>query len=445
MTHNNSTNRISMQPEAVEAGGPWPSGTAFGAEGLTVRGTTAARLAEQHGTPLVVVDEEHVRARCREFREGYPRALWAVKAFPVRALIRLALDEGLGLLCATGGELDTCLRAGADPALVVLHGNNKSDEEIDRAVSAGVGLVVADNEAELPRIATAAERARRTQPILLRVAPGIDVQAHEYVKTGAPDTKFGTPVAEGLALRALRRASELPGVEPVGIHLHLGSQLLEAKPYLAALGVALDLLAEANEEFGFQARLLDLGGGMGTAYTEEHPLSPAELGAELRDALAAGCEARGLPVPELIGEPGRAITAGAAFTLYRVGSIKEIPGVRTYVAVDGGISDNIRPALYGARYTIGLASRQSTAVDRTVTVVGRHCESGDVLARDVPLPEDLRPGDLLAFASTGAYEYAMASNYNKVGRPPVVLVRDGEARLIVRRETLDDLARLDVD
>ncbi|HEV3475550.1 MAG TPA: diaminopimelate decarboxylase [Actinomycetota bacterium] len=431
-----------MQPVG---GGPWPAGAAFTPDGLSIRRVMAAALAEEFGTPLVVVDEDHVRARCREFRDGYPRALWAVKAFPVRALIRIALEEGLGLLASTGGELDTCLRAGADPDVIVLHGNNKSDEEIDRAVSTGIGLLIADREDELPRIATAAERARRTQPILLRVAPGIDVQAHEYVKTGAPDTKFGTPLAEGLALRALRRAVELPGIEPLGIHLHLGSQLLEAKPYLAALTVALDFLAEAKEAFGFEARLLDLGGGMGTSYTEEHPLSPATLGAEVREALVSGCEARGLPVPELLGEPGRAITSGSAVTLYRVGSIKEVPGVRTYVAVDGGISDNIRPALYGAKYTLALVSRKSSAEERPVTVVGRHCESGDVLARDVSLPRDLRAGDLLAFASTGAYEYAMASNYNKVGRPAVVLVRDGRARLAVRRETLDDLARLDVD
>jgi diaminopimelate decarboxylase len=447
MAHNHSTDRISMQPGDGGLGGvgPWPAGAAFGPQGLSIRGLSAADLAEEFGTPLVVVDEDHVRARCREFRDAFPRAMWAVKAFPVRALIRIALEEGLGLLSSTGGEMDTCLRAGADPDVLVLHGNNKSDEENDRAVAAGIGLVIADHEDELPRIATAAERARRTQPILLRVAPGVDVQAHEYVKTGAPDTKFGTPLAEGMALRALRRAVELPGVEPMGIHLHLGSQLLEAKPYLAALTVALDFLTEAKDELGFEARLLDLGGGMGTPYTEEHPVPPAALGAELRDALAAGCAARGLPVPELLGEPGRAITSGSAVTLYRVGSIKEIPGIRTYVAVDGGISDNIRPALYGARYTLGLASRQSSAGDRPVTVVGRHCESGDVLARDVLLPEDLGRGDVLAFASTGAYEYAMASNYNKVGRPAVVLVRHGRARVIVRRETLDDLARLDVD
>jgi diaminopimelate decarboxylase len=306
-------------------------------------------------------------------------------------------------------------------------------------------MIIADNEEELPRIAAAAERARRRQPILLRIAPAIDVDAHSYVATGAPDTKFGTPLAEGMAMAALKRALALPSLETLGVHLHLGSQLLESKPYLLGLTVALDFLAEAREALGFEARVLDLGGGMGVSYTDETPMSPAALREELAEALASGCAARRLPDPELIVEPGRAITSGAAVTLYRVGSIKEVPGVRTFVAVDGGMSDNIRPALYGSRYKVALASRHSTAESRPVTVVGRHCESGDVLARDVPLPSDLRRGDLISVASTGAYEYAMSSNYNKVGRPAVVAVAGGDARLILRRETEEDLARLDVD
>ncbi|MGH2662114.1 MAG: diaminopimelate decarboxylase [Actinomycetota bacterium] len=424
---------------------PWSSNASFGPDGLSVAGLAATRLAEEFGTPLVVVDEDHLRARCRSFTGPFPRVLWAVKAFPLRALIRIALEEGLGLLAATGGEVDACLRAGAPGGSIVFHGNNKLDAEIEEAVRARVGDLIVDNAEELRRIADRAEIAGIAQAVLLRVAPGVDVDAHEFVKTGAPDTKFGVPIAEGMALAALRRALEMDDLEVRGIHLHVGSQLLDARPYGAALDVALDFLAEARDATGYEARVLDLGGGMGTAYTDEDPLPPEALGRDLQSRLDKGCADRGLSVPELVVEPGRAVTSGAALTLYRVGTIKDVPDVRTFVAVDGGMSDNIRPALYGARYTLALASRAGAAGPRRVTVVGRHCESGDVLARDVDLPADLSPGDLLAVASTGAYEYAMASTYNRVGRPAVVLVSAGHARLIARREGYDDLARLDVE
>lgn len=424
---------------------PWPSGSGFDTEGLSVAGIKASELAEEFGTPLVVVDEGHVRERCREFAAAFPRVLWAVKAFPLRALMRIALEEGLDLLGATGGEVDAALRSGATGERIVFHGSNKSDSEIAEAVAAGIGLLILDNVGEIDRVARAAGRAGRPQPVLLRIAPGIDVDTHVYVKTAAPDTKFGTPVAGGLAMSALRAAVAAPDLEVRGIHLHLGSQLLDATPYRAGLAAALELLVEAKESLGFEATVLDIGGGMGVRYTDERTLGVAELAADVLAELEAGCRERGLPVPELLVEPGRAIVSGSAITLYRVGSIKEVPGIRRFVAVDGGMSDNIRPALYGSRYTIALASRSSDAVERAVTIVGRHCESGDELARDVGLPEDLRRDDLLAFASTGAYEYAMASNYNKVGRPAVVMVSDGRARLVARRETYEDLTRLEVD
>ncbi|MDQ4005264.1 MAG: diaminopimelate decarboxylase [Actinomycetota bacterium] len=424
---------------------PWPSSAAFDEAGLSIGGTTAEALAERFGTPLVVIDEEHLRARCREFRPAFPHLMWAVKAFPLRAVIRLVLDEGLGLLAATGGEVDACLRAGAPADRIVLHGNNKSEREIDEAVEARLLLVILDNGDEVARVGAAAERARVRQPVLLRVAPGIDVDAHAYVKTAVPETKFGTPVAGGLALDALRTATEHRSLDVRGIHLHLGSQLLDPRPYLTGIEASLDVLAEAREAFGFQAAVLDVGGGMGTRYVDEVPVPPADLARRMIEALGDGCRRRGLAVPELIVEPGRAVTSGSAVTLYRVGTIKQIPGRRTYVAVDGGMSDNIRPALYGSRYTMALASRASPARDRNVTVVGRHCESGDELGRDVPLPEDLGRDDLLAVASTGAYEYAMASTYNKVGRPAVVMVGSEGPRLVARREDYEDLARLDMD
>ena len=423
--------------------GPWPGGASFDEAGLHVAGRPATDLAEEFGTPLVLIDEEHLRERCRAFVSAFPRVLWAVKAFPLLAIMRIALDEGMDLLASTGGELHACLRAGAPGERVVLHGNNKSDRELAEAVDAGVGLVILDNAGEAERLAAAAEAAGRRQPVLLRIAPGIDVETHAYVKTAAPDTKFGTPVAGGLALAALRAAGDLDSLEVRGIHLHLGSQLLDPEPYRRGLVAALDFLEDAREALGFEASTLDLGGGMGTRYRDEQPVEPAALAAAMLPAVREGFEERGLRPPDLLMEPGRAITSGAAVTLYRVGTIKEVPDVRRFVAVDGGMSDNLRPALYGSRYTVALASRAGEG-SRTVTIVGKHCESGDELARDVALAADVRRGDLVAFASTGAYEYAMASNYNKVGRPAVVMVGGGEARLVARREEYEDLTRLDV-
>ena len=421
--------------------GPWSAGAGFGPDGLTIRGRSARELAGRFGTPLVVVDEGHVRERCRAFADAYERVLWAVKAFPAQALIRIAHDEGLGLLAATGGELDTCLRAGVPAEDVVLHGNNKLDEEIDLATRAGVGLLILDNEEEIDRVDRAAAARGRPQPVLLRIAPGIEVSSHAYVATGVPDTKFGIPA--GLAASALKRALAADHLEVRGVHAHVGSQLLDSAPYLGALEVALAFLQEARDDGGFEAELLDLGGGMGARYTDEEPPEPGDIAGPVREALERGCAERGLPVPTLIAEPGRAITSSAACTIYRVGTIKEVPGIRTYVAVDGGMSDNIRPALYDARYTVAVASRASEAPPAEVTIVGRHCESGDVLARDATLPDDLARDDLVAFAGTGAYEYAMASTYNKVGRPAVVLVGGDGPRLILRREEPADLARLD--
>lgn len=429
----------------MAAGAPWPSAASFDSSGLRLAGMNVTELAEEFGTPLVVVDEDHVRARCLEFRDAFPDVMWAVKAFPLRALIRMALDEGLGVLAATGGELDACLRAGASGDRIVMHGNNKLDHEIAAAVDARVRFVILDNGEEVERVASAAREVGITQAVLLRIAPGVDVETHAYIKTAAPDTKFGAPVTGGQALEALRLAMESPDLDVHGIHLHLGSQLLDGRSYRAGLGAGLDFLAEAKKELSFQARTVDVGGGMGTTYIEENPLPVAELASQIQGDLESGCEERGLETPALLVEPGRAIASGSALTLYRVGSIKHVPDLRTFVAVDGGMSDNIRPALYGSRYTVRLASRASDAEPHTVTIAGRHCESGDMLARDVSLPGDVRRGDLLAFASTGAYEYSMSSNYNKVGRPAVVAISGERPRLIARRETYEDLADLDVD
>jgi diaminopimelate decarboxylase len=428
--------------DLAPAGGPWPAGAGFGPRGLEIRGVAAEELARAHGTPLLVVDEAHLRERARLFASLFPHVLYAIKAFTSHAAIRLVLDEGLDLLASTDGELEACLRAGAPADRIVLHGNNKSDAELALAVEAGVRLVNVDNRAELERLEAVAAAAGVVQPVLLRVIPEVGAGAHEKIRTGGPRSKFGTPLEEfpGLVARAL----ELPHVRPVGVHAHIGSQVLEPEPYLEEVDVLLDLLARLRDEEGFEAEWLDLGGGFGVAYTDERPFDLAELAPALLGRVRAGAEARGLPVPHTVVEPGRSVVGASAVTLYRVGTRKEVGG-RRLVAVDGGMSDNIRPMLYGARYTVALAGRTRPGPTAAFDVVGRHCESGDVLAEGVELPADVGPGDLLAFAATGAYTYSMASNYNRVGRPAVVAVgADGRVRPWLRREEPADLDRLEV-
>ncbi len=425
--------------------GPWPAGANFDDSGLSVAGVAATDLAQRFGTPLLVVDEDDLRARCRAFRAAFPRVLFAVKAFPAHELIRIALSEGFGLLVATGGELEACLRAGAPPGAIAMHGNNKSLQELDLAVATAVDVVVADNAEELERLDAVARRnGRPPVPVLLRVTPGISGHTHRYVDTGGTESKFGTPIEGGKALEAVRKAVSLPGVEFRGLHAHVGSQLLDAATFLAEADVLLDLAVDIREHVGVGVEVLDLGGGFGATYTDEVSPAPRDVAGPLLAHVREGAAARGLLAPEVVVEPGRALVANAALTLYRVGSVKRTPAGRTLAAVDGGMSDNIRPAMYGARHTLALAGRSSAAEAVPVTVVGKHCESGDVVAEDVPLPADLTSGDLVAVATTGAYTYSMASNYNKVGRPAVVAVRQGEARLLLRREDASDLDRLEV-
>jgi diaminopimelate decarboxylase len=419
---------------------PWPDHATLGPDGLSIAGVTATELAERFGTPLLVVDEEHLRARARRFASLFPHPLYAVKAFTSRAAIRIVLEEGLDLLAATGGELLACLDAGAPASRIVLHGNDKSDAELRMAVTTGVRLVNVDNPEELERLEAAAAEAGVVQDVMLRVIPEVGAGAHRKIVTGAAGSKFGTPLP--LVPAAVRRAGELPHVRPVGIHAHLGSQVLEAEPYLREVDVLLDLLARLREETGFEAELLDLGGGFGVAYTDERPLALDELAPALLARVREGAEARGLPVPHTLVEPGRSVVGGAMVTLYRVGTVKVAD--RVLVAVDGGMSDNIRPMLYGARYTVAPAGPPRDDAPVVVDVVGRHCESGDVLAEAVALPFAVRRGDLLAFAATGAYTYPMASNYNRVGRLAVVAVRDGRAEPWLRREDERELGRLEL-
>jgi diaminopimelate decarboxylase len=417
---------------------------------LTVGGCDTVELAREFGTPLYVFDEEDLRARCREFRHEFearhPDVLivYAAKAYLGRALAALVAEEGLGLDVVSGGEL-ACARAVDFPLeRVYFHGNNKSAQEIREALKAGVGRVAVDNFHELVLLGDAAASLRRRQAVLLRVTPGVDPHTHAYVSTGAVDSKFGLPLVGGRAEEALVEALASPGLEVMGLHYHLGSQITEMEPYRKAAEVVLEFAARMKERHGLELREYSVGGGIAVPYTRDAATpSVAEYAETVVGALQEGCRRHRLPQPRLTVEPGRAIVARAAVALYTVGATKEVPGVRTYVAVDGGMADNIRPALYGSRYEVLVASRMADPPQEKVTVVGRYCESGDVLVSEAEVPR-LWAGDLLALPVSGAYGLALASNYNWALRPAVVMVKDGHARLIRRRETYDDLLACDM-
>jgi diaminopimelate decarboxylase len=402
---------------------------------LEVGGCDTLDLVEEFGTPLFVYDEAHLRARCQEavaaFGEG---VAYATKAFLCKAMARLAHEEGMHLDVATGGELAVARMAGVPAEALVLHGNNKSAEELSLALDEGVHRIVVDSFEEIDRIEQLVELDHRKPHVLVRVTPGIEAHTHEYVQTGQVDSKFGFGLHSGDAARALARVGDSDAMELVGTHMHIGSQVFEAEFFHRAV----ESMAPLVNEWGLPE--FSLGGGLGVAYVEgEEAPTIAEWGAQVRDACTeAGITAR------VTAEPGRAIVAAAAMTLYTVGTIKEIPDVRTYVAVDGGMSDNPRPVLYGSGYETFLPRAVGDVRERTVTVVGKHCESGDLLVRDARVPADLAVGDVLATPVTGAYGHSMGSNYNKVQRPAVVFVRDGEARLVIRRETPVDLLATDV-
>jgi diaminopimelate decarboxylase len=416
---------------------------AFDDRGLVLAGTPAVALAERFATPLLVLDEQEVRERCRRARSAFPRACYAVKAFSAHSMLRLALDEGLDLLAATGGEVQACLRAGAPVSRVVFHGNAKSDEELALAVDAGVGLVISDGLDELQRLDWFAREAGCVQPVLLRVVPEVEVRTHESIETGHDASKFGTALSA--APDALRRAATMPGLRLDGLHAHVGSQILDAEPYLRTLDVLMDLAARLHDETGLPMSTIDVGGGFAVRYVDEGPLSPETLGGTLGDRLSASAAKLGMPAPTLVVEPGRWLLANAGVTLYRVVAAKTVAGDRRLLAVDGGMSDNVRPALYDVAHTVALAGpSRATEPQDTFTVVGRHCESGDTLAGQVRLPASAGPGELLAFAATGAYTYSLASTYNRVGRPAVIATRDGSVTPWLRREDAADLDRLEI-
>ncbi len=401
---------------------------------LVIGGCDTLDLAREFGTPLFVYDEAHLRSRCREAVTAFgPGVNYATKAFLCTAMARLAVEEGCNLDVSTGGEYHVARAAGVPAARLVLHGNNKSVDELRRALSEGVGRVVIDSFDEIDRIEALVAEGLPVPRALIRVTPGVEAHTHEFIRTGQDDSKFGFGLASGMAEEAVQRAAESSAVDLVGLHAHIGSQVFEASFF----ELAVEVLAPFVQRHGLPE--LSLGGGLGVAYVqgEDAPTITA-WGKVVQDAVAAA----GITA-SVTAEPGRALVAQAAVTLYTVGTVKELPGIRTYVAVDGGMSDNPRPVLYGSGYEVFLPREVAAERSRTVTVVGKHCESGDVLVRDARVPADLDVGDVLATPVTGAYGHSMGSNYNKVTRPAVVFVADGDARLVVRRESLDDLLTLD--
>jgi diaminopimelate decarboxylase len=439
------TDLVALDPKV------WPRSAKRVGGVLGIGGADARDLAAEFGTPVYVLDEEDFRSRCRDYRAAFgPDAdvYYAGKAFLCASVARWIDEEGLSLDVSTGGELAVALAAGFPTERVIMHGNNKSEVELEKALDVGVGRIVLDSFVEIERLAHLAERRQLRPKVLVRATVGVEAHTHEFIATAHEDQKFGFSLASGAAVEAVRRVTGHELLDLVGVHSHIGSQIFDTAGFEVSAHRVVGLLARIRDEHGHELAELNLGGGLGIAYTSgDDPLDVADIARSLRDIVDRESRAYGLVPPRLAVEPGRAIAGSGTVTLYQVGTVKAVEvdtaGFRTYVSVDGGMSDNIRTALYGADYSVTLANRDSAAGPMLSRVVGKHCETGDVVVRDAWLPADLAPGDLLAVAGTGAYCRSMASNYNHVPRPPVVAVRGGQARILLHGETEDDLLRLD--
>ncbi len=417
---------------------------------LTFAGYDTVELAEKYGTPLYLMDEEKIREHVRTYREAMKKVFpagsvpeFAGKAFCCKQIYRIMAEEQIDIDVVSPGEIYTAASAGFPMENSFFHGNNKTDQDIAFAMEQGVGHFVVDNEDELRALNRIAGEKGCCQKILLRLTPGIDPHTHKKISTGSEDSKFGMTISTGQAMAAAKEALSLPNVELCGFHCHIGSQIFESEPFVTAAEMMLDFIAEMRDQTGYLPEFLNLGGGFGVRYTEADPtIDYAEKINELADAMKKQCELRNLAVPKILLEPGRSLVADAGLTLYTVGGVKEISGYKNYVSIDGGMTDNPRYTLYEAPYTILLANRSNDSKDFVATVGGRCCESGDLIQENVALPRPER-GEVLAVLTTGAYNYSMASNYNRVGRPPVVMLTKQGDYVAVRRETLEDLCALD--
>jgi diaminopimelate decarboxylase len=422
----------------------WPVTTHSDEEGrLCIGDIPLSDIADEFHTPTYVIDETDFRYRARRYRKVLRgvEVVYAGKSLLTTAVARWAREEGLGVDVCSAGELAVALAGGVDPSRIIMHGNAKSPDELQEAVSTGVGRIVLDSCIEIAYLAGC---ARKRQPVLIRVTPDIDIHGHRAVTTGISDQKFGSTLAEDQAADAVKRVLAHPILDLVGLHCHIGSQVTDPALYGEAIHRMIAAMADIRAQHGVILTELNIGGGHAIPYVPgDRELELDELAVVIEDALDEACAAEHFPRPTIVVEPGRAISARAGVTLYRVCSVKTQPGGRTFVAVDGGMSDNPRVSLYGAQYTVTLANRHSLGPKQRVTVAGRHCEAGDEIARDIELPVDLHPGDLLAVACTGSYHHNMASNYNMVCRPPLIAVKDGRARQLVRRETIADLLSRD--
>ena len=416
---------------------------------LSIGGCDLRELADRFGTPLYVYDEQSIREACRAYRGAFEaelpsvRVLYAAKAWLSPALTRILVEEGLGMDVVSGGELHTALAGGMPAEQIGFHGNAKGVDELEQALDAGVGRIIVDNDDELNTLDRLTRERNAAQTIMLRITPGVNARTHVKTTTGLRDSKFGFPLPSGQAAAAVERALAAPGLDLSGFHIHLGSPIYDLQPYRDGIAVAAGFAAEMQQRHGYRWREFSPGGGFAIGYTDDRlPPDHAAYAEAVSGALRAACEDHGLPLPEVHIEPGRSVVGRAGLALYSVVSRKEIPGTRSYVAVDGGMADNVRPAMYDSQYRALAAERMRAPAERTVTIAGKFCESGDVLVRDAQLP-DLQPGELIAMPAAGAYQLAMESNYNLALRPAVVLVRDGEARLARRRQTFEDLLALE--
>lgn len=418
---------------------------------LTFAGLDTVALAQKHGTPLYLMDENKIRQHIREYKSAFEKFFpegscpeFASKALSCKQIYRIMAEEGMNIDVVSCGEIYTAVSAGFPMEKSFFHGNNKSDADIEFAISNNVGYFVADNEDELEAISRIAAQKGIVQRVLLRVTPGIDTHTHQKISTGNVDSKFGVAISTGQAKQTVEKILELSGVKLCGFHCHIGSQIFESQPFATASELMLSFIAEVKRDLGYSAEMLNLGGGFGVRYLEKQPqVNYCQKIEELSKIISTQCEELGLCVPKIAMEPGRSIVADAGMTLYTVGSVKEITGYKNYVSVDGGMTDNPRYTLYEAPYTVMLASRADCDKNFVADIAGRCCESGDILQENVALPKPQR-GEILAVLTTGAYNYSMASNYNRVPRPPIVMLKDGKDYIAVKRESFEDVCKLDI-